>query len=87
MTLEQLIRTMTPEIHATMRTAVELGKWADGRRLSDQERESCMQAVIAYDEKNLPENERVGFIDRTKADGSQHSPSQSTEAIVKILNS
>ncbi len=69
-----------------MRTAVELGKWADGRRLTEQERESCLQAVIAYDEKNLPEHERVGYIDRTKADGSQHSPSQSTAAIVKILN-
>ena len=86
MTFEELLQSMTPEIHATMKTAVELGKWADGRRLSAEERESCMQAVIAYDELHLPEAQRVGFIDRTKADGSQHSPSQSTESIVKILN-
>lgn len=86
MNFDELIRTMTPEIHATMRTAVELGKWADGRRLTDQERESCMQAVIAYDEKNLPEEDRIGYIGRKKADGSEHSPSQSTEDIVKILN-
>ena len=86
MTFDELLQSMTPEIHATMKTAVELGKWADGRRLSSEERESCMQAVIAYDELHLPEDQRVGFIDRTKADGSQHSPSQSTESIVKILN-
>ena len=86
MTFDELLSNMTPEIHSTMKTAVELGKWPDGRRLNDEEREACMQAVIAYDEKNLPEDQRVGFIDRTKADGSQHSPSQSTEQIVKILN-
>lgn len=86
MTFDELLKTMTPEIHAMMKTAVELGKWADGRRLTDEEREACMQAVIAYDEQHLPEQQRVGYIDRTKADGSQHSPSQSTEQIVKILN-
>ncbi len=86
MTFEELLQSMNPEIHARMKTAVELGKWADGRRLSAEERESCMQAVIAYDETHLPEDQRVGFIDRTKADGSQHGSSQSTESIVKIMN-
>jgi uncharacterized protein YeaC (DUF1315 family) len=86
MTFDELLKSMTPEIHAMMKTAVELGKWADGRRLSGEEREACLQAVIAYDERHLPEQQRVGYIDRTKADGSQHSPSQSTEQIVKILN-
>ncbi|MEH6473380.1 MAG: DUF1315 family protein [Halopseudomonas sp.] len=86
MTLDELLQSMTPEIHASMKTAVELGKWADGRRLTAEERENCLQAVIAYDETHLPEDQRVGFIDRTKSDGSQHSPSQSTESIVKILN-
>ncbi|RDE25243.1 DUF1315 family protein [Motiliproteus coralliicola] len=85
MTFEELLQSMTPEIHATMKTAVELGKWADGRRLTDEEREACMQAVIAYDEQHVPEEERVGYISRKKSDGSNHSPSQSTEEIVKIL--
>tara|TARA_R110001583_G_scaffold11650_2_gene52499 strand:+ start:1984 stop:2307 length:324 start_codon:yes stop_codon:yes gene_type:complete len=86
MTFEELLQSMNPEIHATMKRAVELGKWADGRRLTVEERENCMQAVIAYDETHLAEDQRIGYIDRTKADGSQHSPSQSTESIVKILN-
>ena len=87
MTFEELLKSMTPEIHATMKRAVELGKWPDGRRLSDEERETCMQAVIAYDAEHLPEEERIGYISRKKADGSNHSPSQTTEDIVKILNS
>ncbi|WP_246480597.1 YeaC family protein [Motiliproteus sediminis] len=87
MTFEQLLEVMTPEVHAAMKTAVELGKWPDGRRLSSEEREACLQAVIAYDAKHLPEEQRVGYIDRTKPDGTQHGPSQSTEDIIRILNS
>jgi hypothetical protein len=86
MTFDELISSMTPEIHGSMKTAVELGKWPDGRRLSEEERKTCLQAVIAYDQQ-LPEEERVGYLDRTKADGQPHSPSQSTEEIVRLLNS
>ena len=85
MTFEELLDSMNPEIHATMKQAVELGKWPDGRRLSDEERETCMRAVIAYDSVHLPEEERVGYISRKKSDGSNHSASQTTEDIVKIL--
>jgi len=87
MSFEQLLEVMTPEIHTAMKTAVELGKWPDGRRLSGQEREACLQAVIAYDAKHLPETARVGYINRTKPDGSQHSPSSTTDDIIRILHS
>ncbi len=87
MTYEELLASMTPEIHAAMKLAIEIGKWPNGVRLSDDEREACMQAVIGYDLENVPADERVGFIDRTKKDGTQHSPSQSTEDIIKILHS
>ena len=85
MTFEELLKSMNPEVHASMKRAVELGKWPDGRKLSEEERKACMQAVIAYDAEHLPEEQRVGYISRKKADGSDHSPSQSTEDIVKIL--
>lgn len=65
MTFEQLLASMTPEIHATMKQAVELGKWPDGRKLSTDEKQTCLQAVIAYDAQHLPEQERVGYIDRS----------------------
>ncbi|WP_370299121.1 YeaC family protein [Pontibacterium sp.] len=65
MTYEELIAAMTPEMHASLKQAVELGKWPDGRRLSDEQRDICMRAVIAYDMEKLPPEARVGFIDRT----------------------
>ena len=60
----QLIATMTPEIYRRLRLAVELGKWPDGRALTPEQRENALQAVIAWGEQHLPEDQRVGHIDR-----------------------
>ncbi|HEY0962978.1 MAG TPA: DUF1315 family protein [Pseudomonadales bacterium] len=61
---EALIAGMTPEIHANLKQAVELGKWPNGDRLTKEQVELCLQAVIAWDLRNLPESERVAYIDR-----------------------
>ncbi|MCW8886474.1 MAG: YeaC family protein [Motiliproteus sp.] len=66
MTFEELLENMTPEMHTAMRQAVELGKWPDGRVLSDEERETCLQAVIAYDHQNLDPAQRVGYVGERK---------------------
>ena len=85
MTYEELIKVMTPDMHASLKRAVELGKWPNGQRLSDEQRETCMRAVIAYDTQNLPANERVGFIDRTRPDGKQHGEDPLQPDILKII--
>ncbi|MZR62171.1 YeaC family protein [Alcanivorax sp. DP30] len=61
---EDLIATMTPEICDNMRKAVELGKWPDGRVLSKEQRELCMQAVLAWEAQNLPEEQRTGYMEQ-----------------------
>lgn len=63
MTFDELLASMTPDVHATMKRVIEIGKWPDGRRLTNEERETCMQAVITYDAMHLPEEERVGYVD------------------------
>ncbi|MBY4677984.1 YeaC family protein [Marinobacterium arenosum] len=85
MTYEELITAMTPDMHAALKQAVELGKWPDGRRLDSEQRETCLRAVIAYEHQNLPEQQRTGFIDRTKADGSQHGKDPLAPDTIKIL--
>ena len=64
MNYEQLIANITPEIHASLQRAIEIGRWPDGRRISDEQRALCMEAVIAYENRHLPERARVGYIDR-----------------------
>ncbi len=58
----QALSSLTPEVYANMKRAVELGKWPDGRVLSAEQRELCMQAVIAYEHKHLPADEHTGYI-------------------------
>ena len=66
MNYQQLIANITPEIHASLKRAIEIGRWPDGRRLSDEQRALTMEAVIAYEAAHVSETERVGFIDRGK---------------------
>lgn len=66
MTFENLIRGMNPQIYRNLRTALELGKWPDGRTLSEDQKSLCMEAVIWYENMhNVAAEDRVGYIDRT----------------------
>ena len=62
MEFEQLLSSINPEIYANLKRAVELGKWPDGRVLTPEQRQMSLQAVIAYEAKHLPEDERSGYI-------------------------
>ncbi|MCV6625734.1 MAG: YeaC family protein [Cellvibrionaceae bacterium] len=59
---EKLLDNISPEIYQNLKRAIELGKWPDGRRLSSEQRQLSLQAVIAYEHKHLPEAERTGYI-------------------------
>lgn len=63
--LEDILATMNPEILMNMKTAVETGRWANGGKLTPEQTELCLQAIIAWEQRHLPEHERTGFIDRT----------------------
>lgn len=63
MNLQQLLSSLTPDIYHNLKRAVELGKWPDGKRLSREQRELCMQAVIAYERQHLPPEQHTGYIE------------------------
>ncbi|SIQ12387.1 YeaC family protein [Marinobacterium stanieri] len=86
MTFEKMIETMAPEVYRSLRRAVELGKWPNGERLSQEQRETSLRAVIAYEHRHqVAEQERVGFIDRTRPDGRQHGSDPLQPETLKIL--
>ena len=64
MNIDQVLAALTPEIVERFKTAIEIGKWPDGRLLTPEQRETCMQAVVAWEHKHLPEEQRTGYIDR-----------------------
>jgi uncharacterized protein YeaC (DUF1315 family) len=71
--VEQLLDCISPEVYNSLKLAIEIGKWEDGKRLSPEQLEFCMQAVILYEAKNFPEQERVGYALATdcKSKGSE----------------
>ncbi|KJY83118.1 hypothetical protein TW81_08885 [Vibrio galatheae] len=59
MDAEQLIDAITPEAYERLLFAVETGKWPEGNVLSQQQRDSCMQAVMLYQSKHNAEAQHM----------------------------
>ena len=59
MDAEQLINAITPEAYERLLFAVETGKWPEGNALSQQQRDSCMQAVMLYQSKHNAEAQHM----------------------------
>ncbi|MCB1689144.1 MAG: DUF1315 family protein [Halioglobus sp.] len=71
MDYQKTIETISPEVYQRLLRAVELGKWPDGRVVTGEQRAHAMQAIIAWGERYLPPEERVGFIEKKQKDGEQ----------------
>lgn len=63
-TINKMLESLTPELVESFRRAIETSKWPDGRRITDAQRATCMQAVIAWEHHHLPESQRTGYIDK-----------------------
>ncbi|ERS90654.1 hypothetical protein Q667_07595 [Marinobacter sp. C1S70] len=76
MTYEELIERLDPTVYRNLKRAIELGKWPDGRALTREQRAISLEAVIYYEEKdNIPEEQRVGYLDRGEKAGTACDPS------------
>jgi uncharacterized protein YeaC (DUF1315 family) len=78
MNIEQMLAILNPEIVERLKTAVEIGKWPNGIALTKEQRE-MYASCYAWEIKNLPEEQRSGYIDRgTKKKGEddhhKHEP-------------
>jgi len=68
MDYEQLVGSLTADVVERLRRGVETGRWPDGRAVTPQQREHSLQAIIAWEQRNLPEEQRTGYIDRGAKD-------------------
>lgn len=59
MNIEQMLEAMTPDIYERLRQAVETGKWLDGNPLTQEQKETCMQAVMVYQARENYTNEHM----------------------------
>ncbi|SDF73376.1 hypothetical protein SAMN05216571_101442 [Onishia taeanensis] len=86
MTFDKMVQQMTPDIYESLKQAVSLRKWPDGRVLSAEQVELCLEAVIKYEaEHGVSPDQRVGYLDRTScgsdADSAQGSASNGEESL------
>ena len=65
-TVNELVESLTPSMVNDLKQAIELGKFPDGRVVSNEQKELMIEATILYDARKLPEEERTGFIHRKK---------------------
>ena len=76
MTYEELIERLDPNVYQNLRRSIELGTWPDGRKLTPRQREISLEAVIYYENRHgIPEQERVGYLDRGAKAGTACDPS------------
>jgi uncharacterized protein YeaC (DUF1315 family) len=78
MEYEKLVASLTPDVIDRLRRGVETGRWPDGRAVTPEQREHSLQAIIAWEQKNLPEDQRTGYIDRSARERARdrHAPSE-----------
>jgi len=61
------ISSITPEVVSNLRRAVEIGRWPNGQALTEEQRATCLQAIIAYEATHLPPEQRTGYVPPKKA--------------------
>jgi|TARA_R110002072_G_scaffold51170_2_gene136975 uncharacterized protein YeaC (DUF1315 family) len=66
MKYQELVESMPRETFESLKRAVELGKWPDGKALTSEQRENALQAIIAWGQRHLSEQDRVGHLERKK---------------------
>lgn len=80
--VEKLLEAVTPEVYQRFKQAIETRKWPSGQHLTPAQMATCMEAVIAYDLKHLPPEERVGYV-QPKESACDHPPEAADESPLK----
>lgn len=62
MNISDLISNITPQVLDNLKRAVEIGRWPNGQVVTQEQRENCLQAIIAYEQFNVPTEERTGYV-------------------------
>ena len=82
MEYNQLISQLTPEIYLSLKTAIEIGKWPDGRVLTKDQKVSCMEAILCYQSMKLDSQQHSGYMPDQCASSS--APNKTDEQVIKI---
>ena len=83
MEYNQLIAQLTPEVYLRLKTAIETGKWPDGRVLNQDQKASCLEAVLRYQTMKLDATQHSGYMS-DKCASTSSVPETPAEQVIKI---
>jgi|TARA_R110002049_G_scaffold74278_4_gene191682 uncharacterized protein YeaC (DUF1315 family) len=87
MNFKDVAQQISPDIYRRFKEALELGKWPDGRALSKEQKEICLQAVIVYEAaQGVPEEKKTGYVDSTKKTSSCGPKDDEAADPIRILH-
>lgn len=73
MSFQDTASKLSPDVIARMREAVELGRWPDGKPLTSEQKQTTLEAVMAWETVHLPPEERIGYMPRTDCSPTENS--------------
>lgn len=76
--IEATLKAMTPDVYQQFLLAIETGRWPNGELLSDEQKATCMEAIIIYEHKHVDESQRTGFVPTKKTPCDTHEPADET---------
>mgnify|MGYP003959982573 CR=1 FL=1 len=62
MNYQQLINDMMPEVYASLKSAIEIGKWPNGIPLTETQQALCMEAVLHWQAVHLSLDQQTGYM-------------------------
>ncbi len=62
MSFNQVAADMSAEVYQQFKTAIEIGRWPDGKKLSAQQKQLCLEAILRYEQEHVPPEKRTGYI-------------------------
>ncbi len=79
MNIQELLKTVTPEVYQNLKKSIELGKWPNGEKLTVEQRENSLQLVIAYEMTHVEEKDRTGYVPPKEACASKKPKTENDE--------
>lgn|GEM_PF-789682 len=68
MDYSQTVSSLSPEMINKLKTAIELGRWENGDKLTSEQVESAMQAVMLWEAKHRGNREGEPFVVGSKGE-------------------
>lgn len=85
MNIEQMLSMLDENIVERLKTAVEIGKWPNGVALTAEQRQTCLQAVIAWEHQHVDPTQRTGYIEKPKKEEDSCSSHDHTHEEVQPI--